>query len=169
MGRVLAIILMLFPAAAHAGDSLEVSVRQLIRLLSDSTTSEVGKARHIVRSNDSRHLAAVFFSLEGFNGGNNHTEYLALFEPDWGGGEEMTESERIDQNVKKFRLVGYVPIGGSGWRMSVPESCRIERDRIQLNTLEQGANDSVNAPTKPGKTIVLIRPRQLIEIPDRTY
>ncbi len=68
------------------------------------------------RDDDAESSAIAFFSIEGFHGGNTHTEYVAA----------LTRSKRVGGHPSKISLLGVIPIGRRGIRTVKSEDARIE-------------------------------------------
>lgn len=104
--------LLFLPFPVHAGgergvttSNIDTAFNQLVSLYAEQIASEFTAARETctlspgdsVFSGDGNvPLTIALFTLEGFGGGNNHTQYLAV--------------------VRGARLMGSTPIGGKGWR-----------------------------------------------------
>ena len=68
----------------------------------------------------------ALFSIEGFGGGNNNSEYLAIFEAVPRGGPARKKS-------KKYRLVAVTQIGGRWWRTFDNQSVVLGPSRVQIS------------------------------------
>ena len=84
----------------------------------------------------------VFFTLEGFNGGNNYTFYVAAF-------QRAPSLDKTSRN-ERHRLIGFHEIGGGGWRHVNFDHFETSGDCAILNTLEYAAQDAMSHPTMPG-------------------
>ena len=110
---------------------------------------EYPEARKILRGDvnrDKRTDLVVLYSLEGFGGGNNYTQYLAVF---LGVG-------------KTFRNAADEPVGGK-WRRDV-ELESIAGMTINLETKEYRKNDAACCPSKSSKTRYIFRNGKLREM-----
>ena len=110
---------------------------------------EYPEARKILRGDvnrDKRTDLVVLYSLEGFGGGNNYTQYLAVF---LGSG-------------KTFRNAANEPVGGK-FRRDIDLKSIVDRT-INLDTKEYRKNDAACCPSKSGKTRYTFRNGKLREI-----
>jgi hypothetical protein len=105
-----------------------------------------------------RKLSLVVFTVEGFGGGNNHTQYLAGFSVDTG-----------EKGKQHFSLLDVVPVAGKGWRGVVSLDAKVSRNPrstetlIAIDALEVTGNDAPNFPSKPIKVNFLIKGGRLVE------
>jgi hypothetical protein len=110
---------------------------------------EYKEARKVLRADvngDRKTDLVVLYSLEGFGGGNNYIQYLAVFLG----------------NGKTFRYATNEPVGGKMRRDIDLKS--ITALRINLNTKEYRKNDAACCPSRPGKTRYVFRNGKLREI-----
>ncbi|MDY0164125.1 hypothetical protein [Desulfobotulus sp.] len=162
-------ILVLFlstSATVSASDrTVDGATDLLVALLLDTNAGEHRKARQIHYVKDKAGMALVFFTVEGFNGGNNYTFYLAIFEPSWKFDPSKGEAQQRNvSNISKYRLVGYSPVGGKGWRSVDFAKFTVENKQITLQTKEYASNDPMCCPSKTGTAIYRIENKQLIEL-----
>jgi hypothetical protein len=152
------------PASA-AEKKVHIATDSLVRLLVDSDAVEYRKARRIHYDKNNADMAAVFFTIENFNRGNNYTFYLAVFEASWKSDPEKEDTQqRNSANISKYRLVGYSPIGGKGWRSIDFNKVTIEKRQITLQTKEYVGDDPMCCPSKIGTVVYRIEDKQLVEL-----
>lgn len=150
--------------ASLEGRTVDGATDSLIGLLVDSDAVEHRKARQIHYVKD-QGLVLVFFTIEGFNGGNNYTFYLAVFQPSWKFDPSKGEAQqRNAENIAKYKLVGYSPIGGKGKRFVDFTKFAVEKRQITLQTKEYASTDPTCCPSKAGTAIYRIEDNQLIEV-----
>ena len=98
---------------------------------------EYAEARKIVRGDlnrDGKAETVVLYTLESFNGGNNHIQYLAVF---------------LETKTGKLRYFTHKIVGGKNQRGV--ESISVENGKIFLDTLDYLSSDASCCPTKKGK------------------
>jgi hypothetical protein len=145
--------------------ALESQLSRLTELLKDADASAYRAATMIqrVRISNEHEIVLAVFSVEGFEGGNNFTQYLAAFAP-----------MRMKNGEQGYTLIDVLPIGASGWRFvraldaqlisTAPGSREqwayrpLELDAdLSLDALERRPDDSINNPTRPVKLLLAIR------------
>lgn len=92
-------------AAQPIPKPLAVQVQNLVTLLSDGIAVGYPKATRIqnTKISSSQEITLTVFTVEGFGGGNNWSQYIAAF------------SKEISENGKPhFMLIDVMPIGGGG-------------------------------------------------------
>lgn len=153
-------------ASVFAGNqTVDGETDSLVALLLDTEAAEYREAREIHYAKDKTGMAFVFFTIEGFNGGNNHTFYLAAFEPNWRYDPDKGEMQQPNVlEIPKYRLVGYSPVGGKGWRSVDFANFTVEKGKIILQTKEYASGDPMCCPSKTGIATYLIEDQQLIEL-----
>ena len=167
MKAYLTILLLLSCSPAFSADQRTVdgATDSLVGLLVDTDAREHRQARHIHYVKDKMEMALVFFTIEGFSRGNNYTFYLAVFAPEWkfdsGKGEAQNQTA---ENVEKYRLVGYSPVGGKAWRSVDFTKFTVEKRQIALQTKEYAGTDPMCCPSKPATAIYRIDDKQLVEV-----
>ena len=158
---LLSVTVIAAPITTQAPKVLTDQVQRLTELLRDSYA--VGNHDSImvqmVKHGEGDNLALVIFTIEGFGGGNNHTQYLAAFNVD------------TDDAGKRlhFTLIDVIPIAGKGWRgiqvlnakVSV-NSTRGEKT-FSLQALEVTAADAPNFPSKKVTVNILLKEGRLSE------
>ena len=150
------------PISTQAPKALTDQVQRLTELLKDSHA--VGSPDSImlqmVKQGAGDNLALVIFTIEGFGGGNNHTQYLAAFNVD------------TDDAGKRlhFTLIDVIPIAGKGWRgiqtLNAKVSINSTRGEktISLHALEVTATDAPNFPSKKVTINILLNDGRLSEL-----
>lgn len=134
-------------------------VQRLSELLRDSHAVLYADATsvQIVKLREDNQLALVVFTLEGFGGGNNHTQFLAAF--------------RVE-DMAYFRLLDVIPIGGKGWRavndlkakVTPVKGAQVSQDAsIFIDALENSTGDSTNSPSKKVTVHLLLKGGRLAE------
>ncbi|WP_160151719.1 hypothetical protein [Microbulbifer sp. ALW1] len=95
-------ILVFFSLAASAGSSVEKEIQVLSELLSDQSAVLVKKSVSLKEGEEKGFIVATF-SLEGFRGGNNFQQYVAVYKPEF-----RTADQPPFQKIgePKYRLVG---------------------------------------------------------------
>lgn len=155
------LILLYLPLPLHAGgerepvtSDIEAALTQLASLYTDRYATEFAAARQIctvpVSEKDIYHeetyeMTLALFTLEGFGGGNNHTQYLAVF--------------------RDNSLMGSMPIGGKGWRWVTLGKCSdlrltLHPDegalRFSLRAIANTIKDPPNFPSRKGSLPVKV-------------
>lgn len=141
-------------------EQLKPQIQRLSDLLRDSHAVLYPSATMIqsVKISDENRLVFVVFTVEGFGGGNNHTQYFAVFSTD------------VDAKGKKyFSLQDFMPIAGKGWRgvdeLKAKVTGNPEKDELHivLDALEVTENDGPNFPSKPIKIHLVLKNGRLTE------
>jgi hypothetical protein len=150
------LIVVLFSETATAKDQtilaeINAKVTQLAGLLKDSYAKEYPDYRgvKISKSTDDKIFVVVVFSIEGFCGGNNHTQFMAVFL------STCDTSER-------FRLLDFMAVGGRDSRSLEFKNIEITEVKnsilITVPTLELGPNDPLCCPSVKSKVRFTIDP-----------
>lgn len=164
---LIVLMLLLSIPAVVASDqrTIDSAADSLVGLLVDADAVEHRKARQVHYLKERSGLALVFFTIENFNAGNNYTFYLAVFEPSWKFDPRKGEAQQhTEANIAKYRLLGYSPIGGKGWRFVDFSKFIIEKRQIILQTKEYDSNDAMCCPSKSGTAVYKMEDKQLIEV-----
>jgi hypothetical protein len=143
-----------------APKALMAQVQRLAELLRDAHATYYADftLAQRVRPRGGDELALVVFSIEGFGGGNGHTQYLAAFTPN-----------RREQGEEHFTLIDVIPIGGKGWRAipaleaKVTRAARGGETRIVFGALAVGEGDAPNFPSRPATVTVVLKNGRLAE------
>lgn len=116
-------------ADASTEKFIDAEIDRLVALYSDGIAVGYPEYRHVKfaqllgQGNDA---AVALFSVEGFEGGNLHEEYLAVFEP--------VETADVDgKKTNPYRLLVARKIGERGWRTFDWDTVQIARGAITLN------------------------------------
>lgn len=166
------VLFLVSPAVVFANDQMiRVATDSLVGLLLDTETAERPKTRQIHYVKDKTSRALVFVTTEDLESRKNPTFYLAVFEPSW---KADLSHGKVPQhqaaNISKYRLVGYLPVGGNGWRSVDFTTVKVEKNQITLQTKEYATTDPSCCPTKVGTAIYKIEQSQLIEMkPTRSF
>ena len=148
------------PASIKAPKPLLAQVERLTELLRDSYAVGYPDAMmvQLVKVREGEELALVVFTVEGFGGGNNHTQYFAAFTPE------------IDEKGKQhFSLIDVVPIAGKGWRGVMNLNAKVTRNPktaetlIAFGGLEVAGDDAPNFPSKKVTINLLLKGGRLVE------
>lgn len=104
-----------------------------------------------------RQLVLVVFTVEGFGGGNNHSQYLAVFETD------------VDAKPPHYGLIDVIHIAGKGWRNIEKLNARVSPPpkggeiSIDIDALDVGLEDPPNFPSKKSVIRIALTQGRLIE------
>jgi len=139
------------PKNKIAPKELTVQVKKLGELLSDGYAVAYTPATftYEIKRKDTSKLVLTVFTIEGFGGGNNHSQFLAIFE------ENLNE-----QNKPYYTYLDNIGIGGKGWRGVEELNAKVIEDKknnalnISFDALEVGEDDAPNFPSK--KVIVKV-------------
>jgi hypothetical protein len=147
------------PADAPPRPLLE-QVQRLSELLRDSYAVWYPEATQVrlLQAEGGEELALVVFTVEGFAGGNNHTQYLAAFAAD-----------ADPQGQAHFSLIDVLPVAGKGWRAITEFAPQVSRDAgrnelsIAIDALEVTAGDSPNFPSQKTTVHLALKDGRLVE------
>lgn len=149
------------PGHAAPPPLMAPQIERLVALLGDSYAKGYPQAAMVqaVSLPDGRKLAVAVFTIEAYGGGNNHRQYLALFE------DEADESGPRDH----YLLLDVMQIGAKGWR-AIPQlqvETRVDASSGKLQflipALANLPGDALNFPSK--KTLIrLTFDRRLTEV-----
>ncbi|KFB69840.1 hypothetical protein [Candidatus Accumulibacter vicinus] len=148
------------PASIKAPKPLLAQVQRLIELLRDSYAVGYPDATmvQLVKGSEGEALALVVFTVEGFGGGNNHTQYFAAFTP-----------ETNEKGKQHFSLIDVMPIAGKGWRGVMNLNAKVTRNPktgetlIAFDGLEVAGDDAPNFPSKKVTINLLLKGGRLVE------
>jgi hypothetical protein len=101
-------------------------------------------------------IALVVFTLEGFGGGNNHQQFLAVFYPEH------------EQGKHHFVFADVIQIGGKGWRSLQSLNAKATKLKnngiiITLPALENGPDDAPNFPSVNTQVSLTLKDGKLSE------
>jgi hypothetical protein len=124
---------------------LLVQVQRLVELLSDGYAVGYPGATRVqtIKRDIGGEIALVVFTVEGFGGGNNYSQYFAVFSP-----------ETTAKGKQHFILIDVMQIGGGGWRaiekLNVKTTTNPKSDEtiIAIEALENTDKDAYNFPSK---------------------
>ncbi len=137
-------------ANAAPPPQLEAQVARLAALLGDSYSKSVPGSAQVqaVSLPDGRKLAVAVFTIEAYGGGNNHRQYLAVFQ------EEIDESGPRNH----YTLLDVMLVGAKGWQAIHELKVEVELDeqsgtvRFAIPALVNVPGDALNFPSK--KTMI---------------
>lgn len=149
-------------APAHAVQpALETQLERLAGLLGDSHATAYPQAAQVQKLSGAygQQLVLALFTIEAYGGGNNHRQYMAVFE------------EEIDESGPRGHLMlrGVTQVGAKGWRAvtKLQAEARVEgqsgRTRILVPAFANTAGDAANFPSRK-TTIHLLLDRNLGEV-----
>ncbi len=103
-------------------------------------------------------MTFAVFTIEGFSGGNNHGQYLAVFL------NSINEEEQV-----YYQLIDVIHIAGKSWRSILelqPKITRLSADKIKISikALENTSGDGPNFPSKPTIIHLLLHNNRLIDV-----
>ena len=159
---VLAIVaLLLLPISAGANEEtireeINAKVTQLAAIMGDSFSQEYQRYRgiQILRNDKEDLLAAVaVFTIEGFAGGNNYTQFMAAF---------ASLSIEAEGHPKRMSLLDVMAIGGKGLRGVEFKNIRMRQSKqdviITVPTAEYGPKDAMCCPSIKSEAQFIFRP-----------
>jgi hypothetical protein len=133
--------LLAFAPVARADDAsakfIDGEINRLVELYSDGIAMAYPEYRHVKFGKlleQGGEAAVALFSVEGFQGGNLHEEYLAVFEP-------VEAAEVEGKRTNPYRLLAVQKIGGRGWRTFDWETMQIARGSVVLKGKQWKAAD----------------------------
>jgi hypothetical protein len=136
------------PAGGQRGDTAVID-KFLASQESDDNGRQAEGIRTVIKgdlNHDGVPDAAVLYTLEGAGGGNNYTQYLAVF-------------LRVDGRLVP---VANAPVGGKLYRAI--EIKTIKDNVIFCDTLDYAKNDAACCPTIKGKTSYVLEDKKLKEV-----
>lgn len=138
--------------------ALADQVDRLVQLLRDPYAEEYRPGRRIqpLRGAPGVEFVLVLFTLEGFGGGNGHTQHLALFEVD-----------AADARRPHHSLVDVIAVGGRGLRAVESLKGRTAFDKrtgeltVLLDVIENAEGDAPNFPSRKSTLLLVLRDGRL--------
>ncbi|MDN6859221.1 hypothetical protein QO207_21730 [Pseudomonas sp. CAN2814] len=155
---------------AHAADApaipkpLEEQVARLVELYKDGFATgypEATRVQTLKIGKDSEIILAVF-TIEGFDMGNNYSQYLAAFTP-----------SANEEGVIHYTLLDALAIGGGGWRSIDKLDARLVSDsstgatRFDVPVMENTDDDSPNFPSRAGVIHLSLEGSQSVRLVER--
>ena len=148
------------PVSVKAPKPLLAQVQRLTELLRDSYAVWFSDATMVqfAKVPEGEELVIVMFTIEGFGGGNNHTQYFAAFSP-----------ETDEKGKQHFSLIDVIPIAGKGWRGVMDLDAKVTRSPksneilIAFDGLEVAGGDAPNFPSKKVTINLLLKGGRLAE------
>ena len=158
-----AVMIATWAGATHADVSadkfIDAEIDRLVTLYSDGIAVGYPEYRHVkfarLRKGGGED-AIVLFSVEGFQGGNLHEEYLAVFEP-------VDAADITGKKANPYRLLATQKIGGRGWRTFDADGMQIAHGVIALKGKQWKADDPGCCPSAPVAATFLLRNDALVE------
>lgn len=149
------------PANAVEPTPLEAQIKRLAGLLGDTYARAYPESAMVQTLSlpQGRTLAVAVFTIESFGGGNNHRQYLALFEQD------RNEAGPLEH----FSMLDVMLIGAKGWRAipALKVESRVEEKTgkllLAIPALANQPQDALNFPSR-NTTIRLEFDRDLREL-----
>lgn len=139
-------------AKSQIPKDLEAKVNALISVMSDGVATGYPKSISIqtLSGKSNEEITLVLFTIEGFGGGNNWSQYLAAFDSEY----------MLDDQKFNYALNDVIRVGGKGWR-SIPKlkakflpHKSKETLLFSIDSLANTEDDGPNFPSKKS-TIVL--------------
>jgi hypothetical protein len=156
------LVLTLIPRLLYANDTkikneVNAKVTQLAALMGDSYSHEYPDYRGIqILRNDKDNLmvAVSIFTIEGLEGGNNYTQFMAVF---------SALSTAAPRHPQRMNLLDVIAVGGKGVRgieFKKITMTQVNGDiRIMVPALEYGPNDALCCPSIKSEAHFIVRPR----------
>jgi hypothetical protein len=143
-----------------APKQLLAQVQRLSELLRDSYAVLYPNATlvQLAKRTDGEELALVIFTIEGWGGGNMHTQYIAAF-----------ASDTNEKGQKHYMFIDAIPIGGKGWRgitsldARIPQAPKGSEASIAFDAMEVSGDDAPNFPSKKVRINLLLKDGHLVE------
>lgn len=138
---------------------LNEQIVHLTELLKDHQAQSYPQATMSVRAKNAQgeDFVLAVFTIEGFGGGNNFTQYLAAFSP-----------EKADNGKLRLTLLDVISIGGRGGRTINQLKPAITFNKtathIALPALEVTENDAPNFPSKKIMIQFILKNGRLLEL-----
>ena len=157
----LLLVLALIPRLSYADDTkikneVNAKVTQLAVLMGDSYSHEYPDYRgiQILRNDKDNMVVAVsIFTIEGLEGGNNYTQFMAVF---------SALSEAAPGHPQRMNLLDVIAVGGKGVRgveFKKITMTQVKGDiRITVPALEYGPNDALCCPSIKSEANFIVRP-----------
>ena len=159
---LIALTLIIFSANVSSADDTKIAdevnakVTQLAALMGDSYSQEYPDYRGMqILRNEAGGItvAAVIFTIEGLEGGNNYTQFMAAF---------ASLSQQAEDHPQKMNLLDVMAIGGKGIRGIEFKKLRMKRIKgnvvISVPTLEYGPKDAMCCPSIKSEAHFIIDP-----------
>lgn len=142
---------------------LMVQVDRLTELLKDSHAAGYPPATMLqaIDLRGGRQLVLAVFTVEGFGGGNNHSQYLAVFDTD------------AEARPPYYTLIDVIRIAGKGWRGIEKLDARVSQTSkdgdlgIEIDALDVGHEDGPNFPGRKSVIRVALVQGRLVDISSR--
>ena len=146
---ILAALLVLVPVLSHADDralrgEVDAKVTQLAAMLGDSHSAASPEYRGIrtMTDRDGTTVAVAVFTVEGFGGGNNHIQYMAVF--------ASLDAEAAGRQPR-MSLIDVMAVGGKGIRAVESGNIKIGRSKsdvvVAVPTKNYAPSDAMCCPS----------------------
>lgn len=158
---LIAFTILSVPASAVETNAKVIDrVQSLALLLSDgratfSTEFSQVKRTSFKKDNASTNAYVVLFGIEGWNGGNGASQYLAVFK------ENSKEDWPEEWEFNEVSLISFAKVGEDYWR--VFKSISIAGDLITLKGLSWN-NDAHCCPSIPTTTVFRFEHDSIVEV-----
>jgi hypothetical protein len=161
MALTVFLFISLFPIVSIANekaleDEINERVTQLAAMMGDSYSQEYPDYRgiQILRHDKENMLVAVaVFTIEGLGGGNNYTQFMAVF---------AAPSKETAGHPKRMSLLDVMAVGGKGLREIEFKNIRMRQSKrnvtITVPTAEYGPNDAMCCPSIESEAQFIIYP-----------
>lgn len=135
------------------------AISQLAKLCSDGIAQNSPEFRHVKYGHffeEDSDDAIAMFSVEGFGGGNGHSEYIAFFQ-----GVEPYEANGA--KTKPYMLVALMQIGGRWWRSFDWKSLSIAPGAATISGKAWRSEDAGCCPTAPFTATFRLKDNRIVE------
>lgn len=145
------------PKIAGMPTSLLTQIQGLTDLMRDSYAIWNPDAT-LVQFVKPENLALVVFTVEGYGGRNNNTQYLSVF-----------SQKDDDKGTPYFTLIDVMAFAGYGWRSVNNLNARVTRIgttmdyAIALDALEVTGSDEPNAPSRKTTIRLMLKGGRLVD------
>jgi hypothetical protein len=123
---------------------IEEDLKKLVALFSDGFATSYPQFQHIQFGRifgSNLEDAVAIFNIEGFDGGNDHHQYLAFF--------KAVAPDPDNKNFRPFQLVAVTQIGGRAWREFDWRNLKIGPNFVTLEGKTYGPKDAACCPSVP--------------------
>lgn len=139
--------------------ALVAQVDRLTELLRDSHAVGYPPATfaQVIDLRADRQLVLAVFTVQGFGGGNNHSQYLAAFETD------------DETKPPHYSLIDVIHVAGKGWRGIEKLNARVSQQSksgivsIDIDALEVAPEDPPNFPSRKSVISLVLSQGRLVE------
>lgn len=148
-------------AKSQIPKALEAKVNTLISVISDGAATGYSKSISVqtLSGKFNQEITLVLFTIEGFGGGNNWSQYLAAFDSEY----------TVDDQKFDYALNDFIRIGGKGWR-SIPNlNAKLLPQKnhqtllLSIPAMENSEDDGPNFPSKKTQVILEFKNHRFYE------